>query len=464
MNVVFLIYTVMNIFRYISLVLIFCSKLSAQGSNTCVGAAANPIGFPFFANNQSTCGDINDYIGLNACATPTSGNYYGGQDWLYSFTPSQDGYINIVLNDIVATGFAYPTITLLSACPGTAGSCVGFVQCDPSQGGGSLVRHVEAGQTYYVLVDAFTWANFFPNCYQFDLSIQFTPTVAQPSCANINFNTNSFLGWFGTTGLSTTSSIGSPTPNYNSTALGIVNGRHTIMSAGNDPCGGFPRVDPLGGPFSVRLGNNDVNAQAEQLRQTFMVSASNSSFTYRYAVVFEDPGHNSNDQPFFRAILRDQDENIITCSDFIVSSAGNLPGFFNSTTCSGVIYKPWSTVNVDLTNYIGQNVTAEFTTGDCSQGAHYGYAYIDANCAPSLLQALPDTICIGESVVLTVPPGYQSYTWLPGNQTSPSITVTPIVSTTYQLNLVAFNGCIVSIQIPITVIPATGPLQPILHD
>jgi hypothetical protein len=454
----------MKILKYISLFLIFCSKLSAQGSNTCAGAAANPITLPFFGNNQSTCGDGNDYTGANPCIATSTGNYYGGQDWLYSFTPSQDGYVNVVLNDIVSAGFAYPTISLLSACPGTAGACVGFIQCDPTQGGGSLVRHVEAGQTYYVLVDAFTWSNFFPNCYQFDLSMQFTPVVAQPSCTNINFNANSFVGWFGTTGLSTISPAGSQTPNYNSTTLGIVNGRHTIMGGGNDPCGGFPRVDPSGSPFSVRLGNNDVNSQAEQLTQTFMVSPSNSSFTYRYAVVFEDPGHNSNEQPFFRAVLRDQNGAIISCSDFAVSAAGNLPGFFNSPTCTGVRYKPWSSVNVDLTNYIGQKVTAEFTTGDCSQGAHYGYAYIDANCAPSLLQAFPDTICIGESVVLTVPSGYQSYVWLPGNQTTTSITVTPVVSTTYQLNLVSFNGCLTSIQLPIVVIPFPNPLQPILHD
>jgi hypothetical protein len=126
---------------------------------------------------------------------------------------------------------------------------------------------------------------------------------------------------------------------------------------------------------------------------------------------------------------------------------------FNSVTCSGVVYKPWSSVNVDLTNYIGQSVTAEFTTGDCSQGAHYGYAYIDAECSPSVLQLLPDTICLGESVTLNAPPGYQSYQWLPGNQTTQSITVTPNNTTNYQLNLIAFNGCVSSIQVPITVIP-----------
>jgi hypothetical protein len=442
-------------FKYLLLfiTLFAYSKLSAQGSNTCAGAAANPITLPFFGNNQSTCGDGNDYTGNNPCIFTATGNYYGGQDWLYSFTPNQDGYVSILLNDVVATGTAYPVITLSNACPGTFGACMGFSLYNPSTSNASIVEYLQANQTYYVLVDNYVWGNYFANCSQFDLRIQFTPVIPQPSCTNIGFSSNNFNGWFGTTGLATRAYIGAPTPNYDATALGIVPGRHTIMTGGNDPCGGFPRVDPLGGPFSVRLGDANVNSQAEQLTQTFMVSNTNNSFTYRYAVVFEDPGHTSNEQPFFRALLRDQSGNVIPCSEFVVSAAGNLPGFFNSPNCLGVRYKPWSTVNVDLSNYIGQAVTAEFTTGDCAQGAHYGYAYIDAACSQSFLEAYPDTICVGESATLTAPNGYQSYLWLPGNQTTQSITVTPNTSTTYQLNLVAFNGCVSSIQIPVVVVP-----------
>ncbi len=427
--------------------------LSAQGSNTCVGATASQISLPFSANNQSTCGDVNDFNGQNACVTSTTGNYYGGQDWLYAFTPVTDGYITVLLNDIQSSGWAYPTLSLFDGCPGTPGACMAWAQGSTWSGGATLLQQVQAGTTYYIEVDAYTWGTYYANCYQFDLSINFSGIAVQPSCTNMNFNTGNLNGWYGTTGSAITGVVGAITPTYNATNLGIVNNRQTIMTGGVDACAGFPRVDPTGGPFSVRLGNNGTGANAEQLLQTFAVNPSNSSFTYRYAVVFEDPGHSSEEQPFFRALLRDQNGEIIPCSDFIVSAAANLPGFFDSPNCAGVRYKPWSSVNVDLTNYLGQNVTVEFTTGDCSQGGHYGYAYIDANCAPSILAELGDTICPGQSTTLNAPSGYQSYSWSPSGSTAQSITVTPASSTTYTLNLTAFNGCTSTFQIPVVVSP-----------
>jgi hypothetical protein len=71
--------------RYILIILFIYTKVYSQGSNTCTGAAANPVTLPFFTNNQTTCGDLNDYTGSNPCIFTTTGNYYGGQDWLYKY-------------------------------------------------------------------------------------------------------------------------------------------------------------------------------------------------------------------------------------------------------------------------------------------------------------------------------------------------------------------------------------------
>ena len=80
--------------------------------------------------------------------------------------------------------------------------------------------------------------------------------------------------------------------------------RHEIISASSlqlDPYGGFTTLCPYGGNYSVKLGNDDVGAQAEGLQYDFIVptNVDTFTFTYFYAVVFQDPGHAAWDQPRF---------------------------------------------------------------------------------------------------------------------------------------------------------------------
>jgi len=441
---------------WVLLLVLRSADVWSQGGNTCITSEANPISLPFFTNNQTLCGDGNDYTGTNGCLSASGfSNPYGGQDWFYTVIPAQDGLLFVRLNDIHASGQANPVLSVYEGCPGT-GTCLSSVQGNNS--GAVTIIPVIAGVVYFIALDALMINNFYANCYQYDLTVNLTPIVVQPACSNMGFEDGNLNSWLCTTGKSVTAPAGSPTPTYQTTNIGVVNGRHTITTGGTDPCGGFPQVDPLGGSRSVMIGNNNTGAEAEMISQTFLVGASNSSFTYRYAVVFEDPGHTSAEQPFFIARLRNDQGDVIPCSEFIVSAAASLPGFFNSTTCTGVRYKPWSTVNVDLSNYMGQSVTVEFTVGDCSQGGHFGYAYVDASCSPSTLAALADTICPGQSVTLIAPSGYASFAWQPGNITTQSITVSPAVTTIYTLNLTAFNGCVTNAQVPITVAPIPVPV------
>jgi len=442
-------------------VLIFLFSISEilqaqNGGTNCTTSQNNPITIPYSENNHNLCGNSNDYNGNNGCGA-SWGNNFGGQDWMYSFTATQTGFLNVTLSDIIYpnNSWGVASVGLFQGCPGSAGACLGLGQASWG-GNASLLITVNAGVTYTIVIDATTYFTYYSNCFRYDINVSLTTIPVQPSCTNMGFTSNNLNGWFATTGNAVTGPTGAQTPTYAPNAFGVVNGRHTIMTGGNDPIGNFPRVDPTGGPYSLRLGNNTSGSEAEQVRQTFLVSTSNSSFTYRYAVVFEDPGHSAPEQPFFRALLRDQNGTLIPCSDFIVSAQGNLPGF-SSAQGGSVRYKPWSTVNVDLSNYLGQNVTAEFTTGDCSQGGHFGYAYIDAFCSPSTLGELADTICPGQSVTLTAPNGYQQYRWNPGNIQSQTVTFTPAATTTYTLSLTAFNGCVSNFTVPITVAPLPTP-------
>lgn len=224
----------------------------------------------------------------------------------------------------------------------------------------------------------------------------------QQSCTNIDFESGNLNGWNATSGYN---------PLYNS--LGCcqnAGGAQLVTSgAGTDICGGFPVV-ASGGSFSVRLGNNGTGGIADRLEQTFAVTSSNANFTYRYAVVFEDPGHALADQPKFQIEMLDSSGVQIPCTYYNVAAGQNIPGFINSTNCANVVYKPWTNVSVDLTGYIGQNVTIRFTTYDCALGGHYAYAYIDGSCT-ILQQAINDTICVGQTNTMCAPSGYASYLW-----------------------------------------------------
>ena len=254
------------------------------------------------------------------------------------------------------------------------------------------------------------------------------------SCVNADFELNSFANWTGTTG--------SCCP-INSVAPGIVAGRHTIMTgSGTDPnTNGAITVVAPGGQFSARLGNDNVGSEAEQLSYQIAVDATNALFIYRYAVVLEDPNHTLGEQPRFEIRVYDQNGLPIGCGTYNVVASAGIPGFVSIVNASGstVHYKDWTTVGIDLSPYIGQNITIEFSTGDCALGGHFGYAYVDCYCSP--LTILSD-LCIGAvSTILTAPIGFESYSWSTG-ETTQSITINNVViGAQYQCTMTSVAGC-----------------------
>lgn len=229
-------------------------------------------------------------------------------------------------------------------------------------------------------------------------------------CTNIDFEGGSTAGWSLTCGFH---------PIYNASGCcPTPGGQQIITNSTNanilDPFGGFPIVAP-GGNFSLRLGDNNVNGQADRISQTFFVTATNANFTYKYAVVFEDPGHIAAEQPAFVVEMVDSLNNPIPCTYYNVSAGQNIPGFVNGP--GNTVYKPWTNVAVDLTNYIGQNVTIRFTTYDCALGGHFGYAYIDGICA-AFTTGNSFSMCAGTNSTICGPTGFGSYTWNGPNVTN----------------------------------------------
>lgn len=274
------------------------------------------------------------------------------------------------------------------------------------------------------------------------------PPQVMTGCVNPGFETNTITGWVLTqgtasgqnlpcptcfsasggvyeiTGINSTSSINNNTGN---TVGGDISYTCTCSNTNTNDCtpepyingvdrfGGFPVVAPapLGGQYSLMLNNSNCGYLMQRANYSFLVDATNSSFTYQFAAVLQDGGHAPIASPYFSVTVTDVTTNsLVPCAQFSVQSisSGNLNGWSVSPVDASVYYKPWQTVTTDLTALIGHTVSLTFDVSDCNAGGHFGYAYIDASCG-SLQITASNALCTGGSTTLSGPPGLSSYTW-----------------------------------------------------
>lgn len=229
-------------------------------------------------------------------------------------------------------------------------------------------------------------------------------TFAQPSaCFNADFEDNSFNNWIGYYG----TCCGINTPNQGFTA------QHQIMvGPGTDPmvaaCGNLS-ITPPGENFSAMVGDfTGTGAQAARLQYNFTITPQSNMIIVKYAVVLEDPGHSVSQQPRFEAQLYDAAGNPLPCTFYQVAAANGVPGFQN---CGTYRWKDWTTFGVDVTQYMGQTITLDVATGDCSLGGHWGYAYVSASCSSLTLSAFYCQNGANNTATLTAPNGFSNYVW-----------------------------------------------------
>lgn len=226
----------------------------------------------------------------------------------------------------------------------------------------------------------------------------------ESSCPNGDLEFGNLEGWEGFTGNHKPGFLGS---GVHLSPSGIVAGRHTRMPDPPDYDDFDPQVDgsilPVvhEGAYALRLGNANTHGEAESVRYTFEVTDANKDFRFSYAVVLEDYGHRKNQQPFFSYRVWEGDGDWPSIWHFskridqqrVVADAGN-PYFKNGPGI--VVYRKWTPVCLDLSSRVGKKVTVEFTTADCSEGGHFGYAYIDGLCQDNSARAvlsLPPKAC-----------------------------------------------------------------------
>ena len=169
---------------------------------------------------------------------------------------------------------------------------------------------------------------------------------------------------------------------------------------------------PNGSTNVIRLGAYQEGfSEAHGMICTFTVS--DSYLKFHYILGFEETGgsHALNEKGFCSFKVRDASNNLLPCSFDIYENDPSETWTHDNSVNPVYLMSSWNSVTIDVSSYIGQNLTIEVWTADCTEGAHPGYGYFDFECLSSASlpcnTALPVDLvefkatCIGQKPMLT---------------------------------------------------------------
>lgn len=340
-----------------------------------------------------------------------------------------------------------------------------------------------------------------------------TPNSPQNAyCPNAGFEQLNFSNWTGAYGTVAMGPAGSGFPTYTQVSPTIANSAgnnvgltntinyHTIMTTpatnsvypncigydsiackviGTQTVSEIPVVNPTGGPASVRLNGANANYRASKVTYNMALNPNNKNFSVSYALVLYSGGHTPEEQPYFSVKVTDQNGNFVPgCSVYTVTinsaMTNSTSPFYDPSWTESVVgwspsdvyYRKWSTYAFDFSNYPAiTSVNVEFYVGGCSQGGHWGYAYVDAECSQG--GAVASFCANANQAVLTAPGGYTTYQWIgpggpitvPNGGNTGTATISPVsAGQVFTCNVTAPNGCSSSFQttVAISTVSITG--------
>jgi gliding motility-associated-like protein len=448
--------------------LIVTSLRSAAQGGTKPGSTGASISLPLYFAGQTLTGKVNDVSNPAGFVSP----YTIGPDYFFYHKALTSGNIFIDLSFVTVTGTQLmPSISVWEGKPGAGGILIQSVTSIGDETVDNILRlsfKTVVNKQYWIMLDCGTTDGY-------DYSVFIYNSPVQGACSNIGFENGDFTNWIETDGSATEGCATAQHPVYfpnSSLSNSNLNTatQHRITRSGTDAIGGFKKVCPGLESKSLRIGdstktmrrhnaNTGVISNGASVEQQFLVTKTNSLFTYYYAVVLEASGHAPSQQPTFRVDAFDKNGGRILCGEYLVVASGAIPGFVNAgpyddpndafpidPSDPDVYYKTWTPVFIDLSKYIDSSITVRFTVMDCSEGAHFGYAYVDAVCQPLEITG-NSSVCNGGQITLHAPQGGATYKWtIKGAPavlgTKDSLVVNPAVPTTYQCEIVSVAGCI----------------------
>jgi hypothetical protein len=260
----------------------------------------------------------------------------------------------------------------------------------------------------------------------------FSAPSSSDNCLSFtDFNSPNFLSTYG--------NYSNPYQSYGLINYGYLDAssRHTIHYDTLEVdirTGGLLHTVPQGEEVSVRLGNWLAGAEAEGCTYLYYVDTNNyDMFILQYAIVLEDPNHTQQQQPRFTLEILDSNQNLVNdqCGYTNFYASGDLD--WNSVSGTNIIWKDWTSSGIDISKYHNQNIYIRFTTYDCDEGGHFGYAYYNIKCGSKYLNK--SSCGQVDSLLFEAPLGFD-YLWYNANQPDDTISkenqlTVPVDNNTY---------------------------------
>ncbi|MBP7866264.1 MAG: immunoglobulin domain-containing protein [Acidobacteria bacterium] len=383
----------------------------------------------------------------------------------------------------------YPPPCVILSCDGTAAPASGYAPLPVTFTGTALTENCDDpptymwtfgdGETGFGETVSHTYAA--PGTYNWSLLVSAGPmycndsgTVEVLACtpAAVTTSPSSTSVCAGQTTTLTVVAAGDPAPTYqwyrDGTPVGADSPSYTTSPSDpsasytvtvTNPCGSetstpaLVTVNPLptpviSGPTSVCAGDSvtlDAGAgyyvylwsPGGQTSQTITVSPSVTT-TYTVMVVDSHPcsgtsaGHTVTVNPLPTPAITGP--TAVCAGGGVTLDAG--AGYSTYTWSPGGETTP----SVTVSPAVATTYTVTVTDANGCTGTSPGHA-VTVNPLPTPAITGPYVVCSGSSVTLDAGAGYSTYTWSPGGETTPSVTVSPAVATTYTVTVTDANGC-----------------------
>ena len=143
-----------------------------------------------------------------------------------------------------------------------------------------------------------------------------------------------------------------------------------------------PTLNTNSGTKCIKLNNQEGYGSSDQTTVSrYFPNINEATIEFNFSLVMDNkPAHGQDIQPFFRARVYDQFNNIVDEFCIVANPENCLFEVIYVSRTRRVLYTDWICARLNVGEILNQPGTIEFTVSDCQPSAHFGTVYIDNIC------------------------------------------------------------------------------------